>query len=50
MNTIILLIAAVAVALLLVELLREVLHDGPTSRPPQSHREDPMFRSPAAWS
>jgi len=39
---------AVAVALI-IQSLRVALHDGNGSqRPPQSHFEDPTFRSPAA--
>lgn len=50
MTTILLIIVAIAVALLLVEVVREVRHDGPSGHePPRSHGTDPRFRSPAAW-
>lgn len=40
-----------AAVLVLVEVLREVRHDGPSGHaPPRSHVEDPRFRSPGAWS
>jgi len=45
----ILLIITTAVLLVLIEVLREVLADRPTHQP-QSHFEDPRFRSPGAWS
>lgn len=45
----ILLIVTAAVLLVLVEVLREVLADRPTHQP-QSHFQDPQFRSPGAWS
>ena len=51
MNTDIAIIIVITTAVLLVlaELLREVFADRPTHRP-QSHHEDPQFRSPGAWS
>lgn len=49
MTTFIIIAVALAVVLVLAEILREVFADRPTT-PPRSHREDPMFRSPAAWS
>ncbi|MDQ4055169.1 MAG: hypothetical protein M3237_21075 [Actinomycetota bacterium] len=46
--TFLVILLAVAVALS-IQSLRVALHDGNGSqRPPQSHFEDPMFRSPAA--
>lgn len=39
-----------AAVLALVEVLREVRHDGPSGhQAPRSHFEDPRFRSPGAW-
>jgi hypothetical protein len=49
MTTFIIITVALAVVLVLAEILREVLADRPTT-PPRSHREDPTLRSPAAWS
>ena len=49
MNTVIVITVALAVVLVLAEILREVFADRPTT-PPRSHREDPMLRPPAAWS
>lgn len=43
------LLAATAVLLVLVEVLREVLADRPTHQP-RSHVEDSQFRPPGAWS
>ena len=45
----IIIIIATAVLLVLAEVLREVFADRPT-HVPQSHFEDPRFRSPGAWS
>jgi hypothetical protein len=50
MTTYILIAIAVAFVLAIAEMLREVHADRPTTTPPRSHREDPMFRSPGAWS
>lgn len=44
----IIILIATAVALVLLEVLREVFADRPTHQPP-SHYEDPRFRSPGAW-
>jgi hypothetical protein len=49
MTTIILIAIALAFVAVIAEMLREVFQDRPTSAP-RSHREDPTFRSPAAWS
>ena len=48
MTTFIIIAVALAVVLVLAEILREVFADRPTT-PPRSHREDPTLRSPAAW-
>lgn len=49
MTFIILTAIALAFVAAIAEMLREVFADRPTSAP-RSHREDPAFRSPAAWS
>lgn len=43
---ILLLLLAMALSLATV---RATLHDGRSARPPRSHFDDPMLRSPAAW-
>lgn len=48
MTTIILILIALAFVATIAEMLREVFQDRPSSVP-RSHREDPGFRSPAAW-
>lgn len=51
MTTFVFTIAAIAVLLVLAEVVREIRHDGPSGHePPRSHYSDPTFRSPAAWS
>lgn len=50
MNTIILIAIAVGFVLVIAEILHEVFQDRPTATPPQSHFQDPMLRSPGAWS
>lgn len=44
-----LILLLVLAAVLSVATVRATLHDGRSARPPRSHFEDPMLRSPGAW-